>query len=149
MKYYRIEVDKKVWNYLKGKAEPFEDTPNAVLNRLLFGEYDQTNEQIPVFPEGTPKGLEQILEVLFEIRKLGRTRSEATNNVACRRNTPPQTVSGKYCRELGKKAYEIDHLLQEPDLSGFKSLLENKFVHHRDLINSFFETLQEREVERR
>ena len=145
MKYYRIDVDERVWNYLKRQAEPFEDTPNAVLNRLFFGEYDRTNEQIPVFPDGTPKGLEQILEVLFEIRKLGRNRSEATNNVARRRNTPPQTVSGKYCRELGKKAYEIDRLLQEPDLSGFKSLLENKYVHHKDLINSFFETLQEKE----
>ena len=34
MQYHRIEVDEKVWNYLKSKAEPFEDTPNSVLRRF-------------------------------------------------------------------------------------------------------------------
>jgi len=37
MKFYTIEVDEKVWNYLKKNAEPFKDTPNSVLNRLIFG----------------------------------------------------------------------------------------------------------------
>ena len=36
MKYYRIEVDERIWNYLKTLAEPFVDTPNSVLTRLLF-----------------------------------------------------------------------------------------------------------------
>lgn len=31
-----IEVDDKVFNYLKSLAEPFVDTPNMVLRRLLF-----------------------------------------------------------------------------------------------------------------
>lgn len=38
MKFYTIEIDEKVWNYLKKNAEPFKDTPNSVLNRILFGE---------------------------------------------------------------------------------------------------------------
>jgi len=37
MKFYTIEVDEKVWNYLKKNAEPFKDTPNSVLNRIIFG----------------------------------------------------------------------------------------------------------------
>lgn len=36
MKFYTIEVDEKVWNYLKKNAEPFKDTPNSVLNRIIF-----------------------------------------------------------------------------------------------------------------
>ena len=31
-----IEIDEDIFNYLKSKAEPFVDTPNAVLRRLLF-----------------------------------------------------------------------------------------------------------------
>jgi negative regulator of replication initiation len=30
-----IRIDNDVWNHLKRKAEPFEDTPNSVLRRLL------------------------------------------------------------------------------------------------------------------
>lgn len=30
-----IRIDDDVWNYLKKKAEPFEDTPNSVLRRLF------------------------------------------------------------------------------------------------------------------
>ena len=37
MKMHLIEVDDKIWNHLKNFAEPFTDTPNSVLNRLLFG----------------------------------------------------------------------------------------------------------------
>jgi len=36
MKYYRIEINERIWNYLKTLAEPFVDTPNSVLTRLLF-----------------------------------------------------------------------------------------------------------------
>lgn len=32
-----IQIDNKVWNYLKKFAEPLEDTPNSVISRLLFG----------------------------------------------------------------------------------------------------------------
>lgn len=36
MRYYKIEIDERIWNYLKTQAEPFLDTPNSVLHRLLF-----------------------------------------------------------------------------------------------------------------
>jgi hypothetical protein len=44
MQYHKIEVDERVWNYLKTKAEPFEDTPNSVLNRILFGQTPDSSE---------------------------------------------------------------------------------------------------------
>jgi hypothetical protein len=150
MKNYSIEIDEKVWNYLKGKAEPLVDTPNTVLHKVLFGENSVSVRKIgrehPVdadlcLPSGIPKALEQILEVIYEVKKLGRSRNEATNIVAERRKTAPQTVIDKYCRQLGKRAYEIDSLLLDQNLDGFRVLLESKFANHRDLISSFFHSL--------
>jgi hypothetical protein len=85
--------------------------------------------------------LAQILEVIYEVKKTGRNRREATNLVAQRRNTAPQTVIDKYCRQLGKRAYEIDRLLEDESLREFRSLLEKKFVNHPELITSFFASL--------
>ena len=156
MRYFKIEIDENIWNYLKSKAEPFEDTPNMVLNRILFGDNIHevfTNKLTKIddnpltLPVGTPKSLAQILEVIYEIRKFNRSRTEATNIVARRRNTAPQTIIDKYCRQLSKKAYEIDNYLQEQNLKGFKILLLNKFNNHQDLINSFFNDLQNSETD--
>lgn len=150
MQTYKIEIDEKVWNYLKTKAEPFEDTPNSVLNRILFrgplSELHGVNKTTtittpPSFPDGVPKALAQILEVIYEVKKSGRNRREATNLVAQRRNTAPQTVIDKYCRQLGKRSYEIDRLLEDQNLREFRALLERKFVNHRNLIDSFFNSL--------
>jgi hypothetical protein len=153
MQIYKIEIDEKVWNYLKSKAEPFEDTPNSVLNRILLGaelsRLHEVNKKTAVsistsFPDGVPKALAQILEVIHEVKKSGRNRREATALVAQRRNTAPQTVIDKYCRQLGKRAYEIDRLLEDQNLGELRALLERKFVNHRDLINSFFTSLNSR-----
>lgn len=155
MRYYKIEIDEKVWNYLKSKAEPFEDTPNTVLNRIMFGDNAQgkfTNkltdtESSPlILPGGTPKALSQILEVIYEVRKFNHSRTEATNIVARRKGTAPQTIIDKYCRQLSKKAYEIDEFLQEQNLERFKILLLNKFNNHQDLITLFFNGLQGPEI---
>jgi hypothetical protein len=153
MQTYKIEIDEKVWNYLKSKAEPFEDTPNSVLNRILLGgelpRLHEVNKRTaasipPRFPDGVPKALAQILEVIHEVRKSGRDRREATAVVTQRRNTAPQTVIDKYCRQLGKRAYEIDRLLEDQNIGELKALLERKFVNRRELINSFFASLNSR-----
>ena len=150
MKNYRIEVDEKVWDYLKSKAEPFVDTPNTVLHKILFGAHSvsirETGREHPLdaelcLPSGIPKALEQILEVIYEVKERGRSRNEATNIVADRRKTAPQTVIDKYCRQLGKRAYEIDSLLLDQNLDDLRVLLESKFAGHRDLISSFFHSL--------
>lgn len=150
MKFYKIEVDEKVWNYLKEYAEPFEDTPNSVLNRLLFSnsqiiqanQFEKPlNSHRPNFSPGMPKALSQTLEVIFEVKKMGRSRNDATSIVAKREGTAPQTIIDKYCRQLNKKAYEIDLLLQEHELTQFKILLERKFPKHQKIINEFFSSL--------
>ena len=85
MQTYKIEIDEKIWNYLKSKAEPFEDTPNSVLNRILLGgelsRLNEVNRKTPVsiptgFPDADPKALAQILEVIHEVKKSGRNRRE-------------------------------------------------------------------------
>ena len=109
----------------------------------LFGEKKEkpTDTSPPISIQGVPKGLSQILEVLYEMEINGYSRTEATNRVAENRGTAPQTIIDKYCRQLNKRAHEIDQLLSESDYAEFKRLLKNKFVHHKDVIDVFFDTL--------
>lgn len=147
MQMFSIEVDEKIWRYLQKRAEPFVDTPNSVLARILFGDADQPQEKKEataiesVNIQGLPKSLAQILEVIFEIEANGYPRTEATNQVAEKRGTAPQTITDKYCRQLNKKAHEIDEMLAEPDYAGFKDLLKNKYIDHHHMINMFFDSL--------
>ncbi len=147
MKMFSIEIDGKVWRYLQKHAEPFIDTPNSVLNRLLLGTSNDTREkdQTPAVPtvsvEGAPKSLAQILEVIYQMEFNGCSRTEATNRVAKNRGTAPQTITDKYCRQLGKKAHEIDQLLSEPGYGEFKQLLKSKFDKHQQIIEAYFATL--------
>ena len=46
-----IRIDEDVWNYLKKKAEPFEDTPNSVLRRLL--RLEEKSRKARRIPTGT------------------------------------------------------------------------------------------------
>jgi len=147
MKMHSIEIDDGVWHQLQKHAEPFIDTPNSVLNRLLFGEKKKKEETASVFSipsvtiQGLPKSLAQILEVIYEMEVNGYGRTEATNRVAKQRGTAPQTVTDKYCRQLGKRAHEIDELLTEPGYSGFRGLLSNKYSDHRAIIDMYFDSM--------
>jgi negative regulator of replication initiation len=147
MKMYSIEIDENIWSYLQKHAEPFIDTPNSVLNRVLLGTSKETPKKdavskIPAISiHGTPKSLAQILEVVYEMEINGYSRTEATNRVARKRGTAPQTITDKYCRQIGKKAHEIDQLLCEPGYENFKKLLKSKFDAHQQVIETYFETL--------
>ena len=147
MKTYSIEIDERIWHYLQQHAEPFVDTPNSVLNRLLIGE--QAKQEAPesifsipsVSVEGLPKSLSQILEIVYEIQVNGYSRIQATNRVAKKRGTAPQTITNKYCRHLGKKAHDIDQLLNEPGYKSFKDLLISKYRNHAGVIDMYFDSM--------
>jgi|GEM_PF-1723658 len=150
MRYYTIEVDETIWNHLKSKAEPFEDTPNSVLHRLLFNISDSSKAlkgqpigmgDILPLQRKIPEALSQILEVIFEVKVNGRERSDATRVVAKKRGRATQTVLDKYCRQLNKKAYEIDELLSSDNLDEFRHILERKFQIYRSEITLFFGNL--------
>jgi len=147
MVFRKIDVDETIWELLKKNAEPFEDTPNSVLHRLLIGIEPPTERPVGKaenkgerwnFPVGTPRALMHTLEVIFEVRKHGLLRNDATNLVARREGVAPQTIIDKYCRQLGKRAHEIDGYLSEKDLSQFKALLKLKFPMHSQFIEQFF-----------
>ena len=144
MEKYTIEIDKIIMKHLKKKAEPFVDTPNTVLHKLLFGT-SQINKEPQFFhpscAKNIPKALSQTLDVIEEVMKMNRSRPDATRIVADRNKTAPQTIIDKYCRQLGKTASEVDMLLGEPGLEGFRAILTNKFPNHRDVIASFFNDL--------
>ena len=147
MKQYNIEIDAAVWHHLQRHAEPFVDTPNSVLKRLLFGE-TRAKEQPPAvlsIPsaniQGLPKSLAQILEVIYEMEVNGFSRIQATNRVAKKRGTAPQTITDKYCRQLGKRAHEIDELLTTSGYSGFKELLSSKYTDYQAIINMYFDSM--------
>ena len=83
MAVYKIDVDEEVWQFLKKNADPFEDTPNSVLKRLLFGRTENRTESpvkthtandFPTFPASVPKALAQTLEVIYGVKKLGLSR---------------------------------------------------------------------------
>lgn len=152
MKWYTLEVDEIIWNYLQQNAEPLTDTANTVLHRLLFNTSSQTRTKSsfgsrtepltkPHSASDVPKALTQVIEVVYEVVKMGRSRPDATKVVAKRHGPAPQTILDKYCRQLGMKAHEFDELLMEPELHTLIGILKEKFPRHHDHIDSFFDSM--------
>lgn len=150
MRFHKIEIDDEVWGFLKKLAEPFEDTPNSVLRRVLLTKPNKpltepiesvAETEILKFSKGIPKALSQFLEVIYRVRKMGQDRKEATRNVAKKEGVFYQTIIDKYCRQLGKKAFEIERLLEPDKLQELQLLLEKKFSSHRDVIRQFLKSL--------
>ncbi len=147
---HAIEVDDEVFEYLKAKAEAFIDTPNSVLRRLLFPPKPgrPTSPMVaerpkapvgvlPPVPPGTPKALEQILQVAYLVRWGGKSRLDATHYIADRAGVFFQTVLDKYCRQLDLKADQFDALLRQEDLSDLRRLLARKFHAHANLTETY------------
>ena len=149
MKMYKIEVDEEVYNFLKKKADPFVDTsPNSVLRRLLLNN-SKTNKGdkpnvLPEFPASVPNALAETLEMIFLVTKKGFNRVEATHKVADIRGISTQAVLDKYCRQLKKRAYEVDELLTTANLDKFKALLITKYPYHKATIEKTFSEISAR-----
>ena len=149
MRMHTIDIDQEVLDYLKSQAEPFTDTPNDVLRRLLFGKTSienraqfeprkATSYSLPPVLAGTPRALEHILQVVYMTHFSGIPRSKATKDVAkMHGGIAPQTVLDKYCRQLNLKASEFDRLVAEPGLNGLKEILHAKFNGHREVIDNY------------
>ena len=147
MKMYKIEVDEEVYRFLQSKAEPFIDTANSILRKLLLGSTTSPArgksrlESLDI-PRRIPDGLGHILEVAYLVSKYSMDRTEATREVAERHNIMYPTVADKYTRQLDKAAHDIDTMLDEPKFSQLKRTLEEKYHMYSDYINEFFNMLE-------
>lgn len=144
MQMHSVEVDNEVFEYLKGRAEPFVDTPNSVLRReLLRDSATQVAPRngragiMPPIEPGTPTALRHVLEVIYLLTNSSRSRPEATHFVAQRDGVAFQTVLDKYCRQLKLTAAEFDALLDEPGREGLRTRLISKFPRHGREIDEF------------
>lgn len=156
MRMLKIDVDQDVFEYLKKNAEPFIDTPNDVLRRLLLGQekgiigsFKDSGNGItnpPPAPAGTPKALEHILQVVYLVHFIGVSRSKATKDVADLHDVAPQTVLDKYCRQLNITAADFDRLLAEPGLNSLKKKLYDKFLGHRGVIDNYLNQQQNKVI---
>jgi len=147
MKYHKIDIDDEVYGFIKQKAEPFVDTPNSVLRRLLLHSDGNTapsaprrmsseNHEVQKFSADVPAALQETLAVARLVIN-GTPRPSATNRVANSLGIAPQTVLDKYCRQLGLKAYEFDRLLEQPGRADLISLLRKRFPTHEDIIKKY------------
>lgn len=146
VKMYKIEVDQEVYDFLKKNAEPFVDiNPNSVLRRFLPLETntpmqgnDDVRRVLPEFPPSVPNALAETLEMIILVKNEGLNRVEATHTVADIRGISTQAVLDKYCRQLDKRACEVDELLTTQNLEKFEALLIEKYPYHKAIIENTF-----------
>ena len=158
MRLINIEVDEEVFAYLQSEATALVDTPNSVLRRELLGRAKAAHRApgrtpspqtprlaiangLPKLAFGTPAALQQILWVIYLVKKNHRARSEATADVAKFARVTRQTVSDKYGRQLGLTAHRFDILLRKPSLGEVEQLLKKKFPAHEAMIQRFLRSL--------
>lgn len=159
MAMHNIEVDDDVMGYLRGKAEPFVDSPNDVLRRELLGKVASRPGRVPEsksppkaerrsadfgVPIGMPEALRQTLEVVSCMRQLGVERTTATRLVAKRHGVARETVADKYCRQLGLTAYQLDRMLAESNLEQLSARLRTNFASFSSEIRTFLAQLPAR-----
>ncbi len=158
MSRHSIEVDNEVFEFLKEHAEPFVDTPNSVLRKMLLGTPGKGEPLQATVQEGhspyhhsgnfrsrlgQPASLEQILEVVDLVVRGGKDRIEATHLVARRRGVAFQTVLDKYTRQLGIEAARFESLLAQAGQSGLRRLLLERFPRHADEIRKLLDSSAE------
>ncbi|MEX2633663.1 MAG: hypothetical protein WD267_06490 [Balneolales bacterium] len=148
MRYYKIEIDEEVHQYLVSKIQDFSDTENSILRKELLKTENKEpaltadSYQLPEIPAGMPIALQHILEVVYLVKKRGLSRSEATISVAKRHHVSRETVLDKYGRQLNKSTREVDDLLEDHNLSNFELILNRKFPIHSTFIESFFNQIK-------
>ncbi len=139
MSSYQIEIDEEIWHFLKKNAEPFDDTPNSVLRRLLFPHQNHRKRGKINFPPGVSSAVAQILEMIYLVKECGCTRRDATQKIAKQRGISVQAVIDKYTRQLNKKAHEIDILLMENKLDSLQRIVKERFPRNAAYIREFFD----------
>lgn len=119
-----IRIDNDVWTYLKKKAEPFEDTPNSVLRRLL--RLEKRSRRGRRIPSGsrTPQDFYRIpiLKSLVELGGKGKV-GQVLNRVEKRlantlKPVDMQKISSGMIRWRNSAMWERKAMVDEGLLSG-------------------------------
>ena len=161
---FTVEVDDEVYAFLDAEATSRLETHNTVLRRRLLPQLASGDRAVdwhsvpgrkvrnlvpivapaglPSFPPGTPSALQQILWVAHLVRAKGRSRPEASSDVARLLRVATQTVNDKYGRQLGLTADRFDVLLREPSLKQFETLLAERFPQYRSTIQTVLKDLR-------
>lgn len=144
MEMHQVEVDDEVFQLVKKEAEPLVDTFNTAIRRLLAldatAQYSVKRYVAPqshgnsIISPGTPRALAQILEVAELVLRRNWTRTDATREIARRRNVKQQTVNDKFGRQIGLTAEQFDRLLGQPGLDDLRKVLNDKFPRYREVI---------------
>ncbi len=142
MQSFRIEIDEEIMDLLLANSEPFEDTPQNILKKLLglkkkglqYLKFDIPVNKIKV----KSKALLEILGVIYFMKTFGCTRIQATRAVARKRKILYESVADKYTRRMRLNLPEMDILLTQPGLIDLKALLKKRFPRYSGDINYFF-----------
>ncbi|GAH72032.1 unnamed protein product, partial [marine sediment metagenome] len=101
----------------------------------------ESKKVFPDFPPSVPNALAQTLEMIILVKNEGMNRVQATHTVAEIRGISTQAILDKYCRQLGKRAYEIDELLSNSNILKLKTLLVEKYPYHQATIEAVFNSI--------
>jgi hypothetical protein len=163
MRRYTVEVDEDVFQFLDEHAHDRLETHNTVLRRELAIETktqpsgitrvealsdgnqidaESARRGLPSLPFNTPEALKQVLWVIYLVREKGRSRPDASADVARLLRVATQTVNDKYGRQLGLTADRFDALLSEPTLTELGRVLSTRFAQHHPSIEQVLDTLR-------
>jgi len=146
-----IKIDDDIYEILKFNSEPFVDqTPNDVLRKLLLNRksnssqlfYNPVEKDLKLYdlPYGTPNALSQVLNMIYLIKKYNYDRLKAVKLLSSRFSISPTTIIDKFTRQLNLISSKFDYLLQHNPKT-LQTILLNRFVNHKDIINNFFDTV--------
>ncbi|HEV2098699.1 MAG TPA: hypothetical protein VGR45_07195 [Stellaceae bacterium] len=143
----KVEIDDEVLALVNRNAESLIGSLTAVLHILqatIAQRRPEAETDSPTgsgsyeVPFGTPQALRQILEIVWLVRRAGRTRREATREVAVKLGVAPQTVIDKYTRQLALTAPQFDRLLAAERSDELQMRLRSKFPEYGEVIDHAF-----------
>lgn len=146
-----IKIDNEVYEFLKSNAEPFHDTPNSVLHKLLLGQNNEETSieqkerlidsgiQLPLLKNGTNMSVKQILLVAYLVVEKEYLRTVAKNYVADYLGVTKETIHDKYTRGLGLTPQKVDQYLTKNKIQDLLEILIKKYPNQKYFINDFRE----------
>lgn len=137
-----------VYGYVNARSYINVEDKNRQYVMLAFKSEDSRPEKVDVktlpivsMSNAWPKALKATLYMIYLVKVCSYARTRATHIVATNNFVHYQTVVGKYCRQLGIKAYEMDQLLEYESTDRLEALVIKKHQRFEEDIKEFFSSL--------